>query len=322
MWWRRLFHRRKYEEELEKELRFHLDLHTNDLIAQGYSPEEARRQARIALGGKEQVKEMCRDARGTRWLSDMLQDLRYGVRILAKHPGFTVVATLALALGIGVNTAILSAVNGFVLRPLPVEKPEELVVPYWGRKTDAQVWGRFSYANYLDLREQNKSFSDLCAWSEASAGISSSESRNAGDSERAEVIWGELVSSNYFDVMGVKPILGRGFLPEEDRAPNAHPVTVISHSLWQRRFGADAGVVGKTIYLNGQPFTVIGVMPESFLGGAFYLRKAFWVPLMMAQKFSQQRKTSEGRQVNERRGVANDPKLPARHLGQHPCLPK
>src|SRR5918911_1824516 len=159
-WWHRLLRRRKHEEALEKELRFHLDQHTSDLIARGYSAEEARRQARLALGGPEQVKEKCRDVRGTRWLSDMLQDLRYGVRILAKHPGFTVVATLALALGIGVNTAILSAVNGFVLRPLPVEKPEELVVPYWGRKTDAQVWGRFSYANYLDLREQNKSFSD------------------------------------------------------------------------------------------------------------------------------------------------------------------
>ena len=168
-WWHRLFHRSKNEEELDKELRFHLDLHTSDLIAQGYSPEEARRQARLALGGPEQVKEMCRDARGTRWLEDLLQDLRFGARMLAKQPGFTAVAVLALALGIGVNTAILSAVNGFVLLPLPVEKPAELVSPYWGKKTDTQVWGDFSYPNYLDLREQNNSFSDLCAWTEASA---------------------------------------------------------------------------------------------------------------------------------------------------------
>jgi predicted permease len=150
---------------------------------------------------------------------------------------------------------------------------------------DRQVWGRFSYANYEDLRRQNQSFSDLCAWSETSAGISSSESRNAGDSERAEVIWGELVSANYFEVMGVKPLLGRVFFPEEDRTPNAHAVVVLGHSLWQRRYKADPGVVGKTIYLNGQPFTVVGVMPEPFLGASFYLRKAFWAPSMMSQKF-------------------------------------
>lgn len=215
----------------------------------------------------------------------MFQDIRYGIRMMRNAPGYTAVAVLALALGIGVNTAILSTVNGFVLRPLPVEKPAELVTPYWGRKTDTQVWGRFSYPNYVDLREQNKSFSDLCAWTDTSAGISSGESRVAGDSERAEVVWGGLVSGNYFDVMGVKPMLGRGFLPEEDRTPNAHPVVILNHSLWQRRFKADAAIVDKTIYLNGHPFTVVGVMPESFLGSEFYVRQAFWAPLMMAQKF-------------------------------------
>jgi ABC-type antimicrobial peptide transport system permease subunit len=145
--------------------------------------------------------------------------------------------------------------------------------------------GEFSYPNYADLRDQNTSFSGLCAWSQVSAGISSGESRNASDGEPAEVLWGELVTGNYFDVMGVKPMLGRGFLPEEDRTPNAQPVVVLSHSLWQRRFDADAAIVGKTIYLNGQPFTVVGVMPRSFLGSTFYLRQAFWVPSMMAQEF-------------------------------------
>jgi predicted permease len=285
-WWHRLLNRRKQEEELEKELRFHLEQHTSDLMARGHSPEEARRRARIALGGTEQVKEMCRDERGTRWVADLMRDLRYGVRVLAKQPGFTAVAALALALGIGVNTAILSAVNGFVLRPLPVEEPEELMSPYWGKKADAEGWGEFSYANYVDLREQNKSFSDLCAWDEVSAGVNSGESRNAGDDERAEVVWGELVSANYFDVMGVKPMLGRVFSPEEDRTPNTHPVAVISYPMWQRRFDADAGVVGKTVYLNGNAFTVIGVMPESFLGSTFYLRYSFWAPSMMAQKFN------------------------------------
>jgi predicted permease len=284
-WWARLWRAREMEEQLDKELRFHLEQHADDLIARGVDPEEARRQARLALGGPEQVKEMCRDARGTRWLDDLLRDLRYGVRVLAKQPGFTAVAVLALAFGIGVNTAILSAVRGFVLRPLPVDKPEELVAPYWGRKTDAQVWGRFSYPNYVDLREQNKSFSDLCAWSETSAGISPGESPGGGEGERAEIVWGELVSANYFDVMGVRPELGRVFLPEEEQAPNAHPVVVLGHSLWRQRFNADGAILGKTIYLNGHPFSVVGVMPESFLGGAFYLRKGFWAPLTASQKF-------------------------------------
>ena len=285
-WWQRLFRRRKLDEELEKELSFHLEQHTSDLIEQGYSPVEARRRARIALGGPEQVKEMCRDARGTRWLNDLLRDFRYGVRILAKQPGFTIVAVLTLGLGIGVNTAILSSVNGFILRPLPVEKPEELLAPHWGRKVDAQVWEPFSYANYVDVREQNKSFTDLCAYTWAAAGMSAGESHNAVEGSRSEVVWGELVSGNYFDVMGVKPILGRGFLPEEDRTPNTHPVVVLSHYSWQKRFGADPSIVGKSVYLNGTAFTVVGVMPESFLGSVFYFRQGYWVPLMMAQKFS------------------------------------
>ncbi len=285
-WWQRLFRRRTYESDLERELRFHLEQHESDLVAEGHSPEEARRLARIALGGPEQVREMCRDTRSTRWLADFVQDLRYGARVLVHRPGFTTVAALALALGIGVNTAILSAVHGFVLRPLPVANAEELISPYWGKRTDESVWGGFSYANYVDLRAQNSSFSDLCAWTEVSAGISSSaESRNAGDGESAEVVWGELVSSNYFDVMGVRPMLGRAILPEENLAPNARAVVVLSHSLWQRRFGADPAILDKTVYLNGQAFTVVGVMPESFLGSRYYIREAFWGPLMMGQAF-------------------------------------
>src|ERR1044072_7955330 len=199
-WWHRLLRRRKCEEELEKELRFHLEQHTSDLIAEGHSPEEARRQARLARGRPRPVKGLCRDARGTRWLWDLLRDLRYGVRILAKQPGFTVVAALALALGIGVNTAIVSAVNGFILRPLAADKPTELIAAHWGRKTDAQVWGEFSYPNFVDLRERHKSFCDLCAWTGAGAPVRSVERRGADDGDDAEVLWGELVSGNYFDV--------------------------------------------------------------------------------------------------------------------------
>jgi putative ABC transport system permease protein len=287
------------ENAIVEELAQDLDDCYEELLASGASEAEAYRAVLAELSGSELLARELRRVerrvapepiilgtnRRTNMFADLWRDLRFGARMLIKNPGFTAIAVLALALGIGVNTAILSAVNGFVLRPLPVEKPTELVAPYWGRKKDAQVWGHFSYPNYKDLRDQNESFSDLCAWASISAGISSSESRAAGEGERAEVVWGELVSANYFDVMGVKPMMGRGFLPEEDRTLNAHSVVVLGHSLWQRRFKADASVVGQTVYLNGLPFTVVGVMPESFLGSAFYLRQAFWVPLMMAQKF-------------------------------------
>lgn len=220
-----------------------------------------------------------------RWEDAMFQDIRYAIRMMRKAPGFTAVAVLALALGIGVNTAALSAVNGMALRPLPVEKPLELITPHWGSKNDAHVWGEFSYPNYLDLRDQNKSFSDLCASRETSGGISFGESRSADDDKRAAVVWGELVTSNYFQAMGVKPILGRGFLPEENLTPNGHPVVVISQPVWEQHFNADANILGKTVFLNGEQFTVIGVMPESFLGATYYLRHSFWVPAMMGQRF-------------------------------------
>src|SRR5689334_5138077 len=135
-------------------------------------------------------------------LADLWQDLRYGVRRLVKQPGFTLIVVLTLALGIGANTAILSMVNSFILRPLPVEKPDELVAPFWGGKKDAEVWGGVSYANYVDLRQRNQSLSGLLVWSLTWAGVSAGASAGAsGDSARAEVAFGELVSGNYFDVL-------------------------------------------------------------------------------------------------------------------------
>jgi len=213
---------------------------------------------------------------GTLW-----QDLRYGVRMLRQRPGFTVVALLALALGIGVNTTIFSAVNGFVLRPLPVKQPEEVVQVFWGSQREGEVWNNFSYPNFVDLREQNKSFSGLFAWQMLSVAISDSAGRAAEGNNRSDIIWGETVSGNYFDVLGVQPMLGRGFLPEEDRTPNTHPVVVLSQALWQRRFNADPAIIGRAVYLNGQAFTVIGVAPAWFRGVKFAIAQDFWVPLMM-----------------------------------------
>ncbi|PWT93435.1 MAG: hypothetical protein C5B55_04560 [Blastocatellia bacterium] len=220
-----------------------------------------------------------------RWEDAMFQDIRYAIRMMRKAPGFTAVAVIALGLGIGVNTAIFSAVNGFVMRPLPANDSDNLMWLHWGSKKDPTVWGEFSYPNYIDLREHSKTVSDACLWFETSAGISSGESRSQGDDERADLIWGEVVSANYFDVMGVKPILGRAFLPGEDLKPNGITAVVIGHKLWRERFHSDKEILTKTVFLNGHRYSVTGVMPEDFLGSVFFLRHSFWVPLNAAQDF-------------------------------------
>ncbi|HVG29351.1 MAG TPA: ABC transporter permease [Pyrinomonadaceae bacterium] len=255
MWWHRLFHRSEKEEELDKELRFHLDQHTSDLIAQGYSPEEARRQARLTLGGPEQVKEECRDARGTRWLEDLLQDVRYSARVMRKNPGFTAVAVLTLALGIGANAAIFSVVNGLLLRPLPYRDSERLAI-IWTHSPGANVaqdWP--SPGQFSAIKSLAGAFEDMALAQGASLNL-------AGESgaERVDAL---RVPSNMFTILGASPQLGRAFLPEED-APGKPPSVVLSHGLWQRRFGGDRGVLGRQLTINGQSYTVVGVMPADF----------------------------------------------------------
>ncbi|MCI0665300.1 MAG: ABC transporter permease [Acidobacteria bacterium] len=266
-WWHRLFRRKKTEAELEKELSFHLDQHTSDLIARGLSPEEARRQARLALGGPDQVKEKCRDVRRARWLSDLLQDIRYGVRMLLKHPGFTIVAVFCLALGIGANTAIFSFVNAAFFRPLPVAEPDRLI------SLSRVSEGPISYPDFTVLRESSDVLSALAVQKEMGVSF--------GNGTRSEVVLGSLVSGNYFDLLGIKPVLGRAFLPEEDRTPGLHPVVIISHNFWQSRFNGDPAVIGRTIVLNSHPFTCIGIAPAGFDGLSSPMKINLWVPVMM-----------------------------------------
>jgi predicted permease len=218
-------------------------------------------------------------------MHNLLKDIRYSLRSLAKHPGFIVVAVITLGLGIGVNTAILSTINGFILRPINVPRASEVVMPFWGSKKDTEVWGDFSYANYVDLRDQSKSFSGLLAWNMVQAGISESASRGSADGRPAEIAWGEIVSSNYFSVLELTPSLGRGFLPEDNLSQSSAPVLILGYKFWQRRFSSDPSIVGKTIFMNGRPFTIIGVGPKDYEGVKFAIRQDFWVPLMQQTKF-------------------------------------
>jgi predicted permease len=278
---RALFRRESVLRDIEEELRIHVEMETETNIKRGMPPDEARAAALGGFGNLGRNTELGYDIRGGGWLEDFWQDLRYGGRILLKKPGFTLVAAMTIGLGISANTAMLSIVNSLIIRPLPVDRPEELAQPFWGSRKDPEVWNSFSYLNYVDLRDQNKVFSGLLAWQMISAGISDSASRSADDNARAEIIWGEFVSGNYFDVLGVKMALGRAFLPEEDRTLDTHPVVVLGNTCWRRRFNSDPAIIGRTVYLNSHPFKVVGVAPASFEGVRFLFRQDFWVPLMM-----------------------------------------
>jgi predicted permease len=261
-WWHRFSRRKHMEEQLEKELRFHLDQNTADLIARGYLPDEARRQARLTLGGPEQVKEECRRARGTRRLEDLLQDCRYALRTLRQKPAFAAVAVCTLALGSGATTVMFTVINGVLLKPLPYPEPERLVkVEEQTKGITNYKWGdrwAFSNPNFLDCKREIRSL-DLAARRYGGGAV-----RGTGE---AEYVDGFQISSQLFAVLGVTPVRGRAFRPEEDR-PGSAPVIIISYGLWQRQFGGNPAAIGMPLVFDGKPDTVVGIAPSSFrLGG-------------------------------------------------------
>jgi predicted permease len=216
-------------------------------------------------------------------MNALWQDLRYGLRLLRKQPGFTLVAVVTLALGIGANTALFTVFEAFALKPLPLKDPES-IVRLSGRNRDGATQPLFSYTDYLDYRDRSNALAGLVAWNKIAATLGE-RPLGAGDDLSAlsgdyEYIFGQLVSGNYFSVLGAEMTLGRAFLPEEDRTPGALPVIVLSHSFWQRRFDADPEIIGKTLKLDGQPFTVVGVAGRAFIGTEPDAPQ-FWMPLMM-----------------------------------------
>jgi predicted permease len=206
-------------------------------------------------------------------MGNLLQDLRYGARMLLKRPGLTLIAVITLALGIGANTAIFSLVNTVLLRPLPVDKPEQLVSLNSTSPTGENNIPTLSYPNYRDYRDRNEVLAGLLCYRFAPISLS-----NNGVNER---MWSYLVSGNYFDVLGVKPALGRFFTQEDDKAPGAHPVTVITYNCWRKRFAGAGDAIGKSVIVNGRSFSIIGVAPQGFYGSEISYVPEMWFPMMM-----------------------------------------
>src|SRR6266508_4978275 len=277
---RALFFKSKMEDELQAELQFHLEREIEENIARGMTPEDARYAALRSFGGVELVKEESRDVRGVRLLEEVWQDLCYGARMLMKNYGFTLAAALCLGLGVGVNTAIFSMVHTLLLRSLPVPQADQLVV-----LTQDERNLPIPYRNFVRIRENNGVLSDLAAFEYVRFSF--------GNRDQSEFISGELVSGNYFDVLKLKPTLGRTFLPEEDRIPDAHPVVVLSHKFWQSRLSGDPNVIGRTITLNRHRFTVIGVAPQGFKGMVTPYLTSVWIPLMMSARVKHEIKRAD-----------------------------
>src|SRR5262245_33871581 len=254
-----LMRRGRLEREMEEEMRFHLEMQIEQNLASDMAAEEARYAARRQFGNQTWLKEVSREMWSLNSIETLIQDLRYGARMLWKNPGFTVVAILTLALGIGANTAIFSVVNGVLLRPLPYHEPERLVMVWADRPIMQAQTGLPDFpvtvADFLDWRDQNQVFEQMAAmegWR-----------MNLPDGGEPESVVGLRASASLFQLRGARCTVGRAFLPEEDRA-GAERVVVISHGLWQRRYGADPKLIGQKMTLDNETYTVIGVTAPDF----------------------------------------------------------
>jgi putative ABC transport system permease protein len=262
---RALLRKSEIERELDEELRYHVERQTEQNIRLGMSPGEAQQAALKSFGGVEQAKERSRDARGVRWLEDLWQDLRYGARMLVKNPGFTLVAMITLALGIGANTAIFSLVEALLLRPLPYAEPDRLVML---SEKGRNGWrNHIPYPNFSDWRERAQSF-------EGMASIRN-QSFNLTGVDKPVSLRGRTVNWNFFHLLGVQPQLGRLFVDEDDRRGAAR-TALLSDGLWKAQFGGDPGVIGRRLMLDGEPYEAIGVLP---LGFEYFQTDDLYVPI-------------------------------------------
>ena len=242
-----LFNKQHKDRELDEEIESHLQMHIEENVGLGMTPEEARLKAMIKLGGVESMKEAYRDQRGLPWFETSWADVRYGARQLRKNPGFTAVAVLTLAFGIGANTAIFSVVNSVLLRPLPYEEPGELVAAWEAPRPGER--NSVSPGAFLDWREHAEVFDSLSVVDETEKNLT-----GKGDPEK-----GIAMSASGLDMLRLHPVLGRTFFPQEDQ-PGNNKVVVLTHGFWMRRFGGNPNVVGQTINLSDEGYTIIGVL--------------------------------------------------------------
>ena len=270
---RALFRRGAVEEELDEELRFHFDHQVEKFVRSGVPIAEARRLARLSIGGLDQVKEQCREARGVHLIETFAQDIRYGLRMLRKSPSFTVISSLTLALGIGASTTVFSWIHAVLLNPLPgVAEPDRVVM--LETLTPDGDWKHTSYLDFRDLRR-------VCELVE-SMSVAKPLDLAVGDDDTTARVWGEAVSGNYFDLLRVSPELGRFFSTDEvDHEQNAHPLVIISHSYWSSHYDRDPHALGTILRINHFPYTIIGVAPEAFHGSMPGVTFDLWTPSTM-----------------------------------------
>ena len=274
---RSIFHKKRAELDLSEELQFHLQNQIDEYVAQGMNPKEARHAALRSLGGIEQAKEECRDERKVNLIENFLQDVRFGLRLLRRSPGFSLLAILCLTLGIGANAAVFSWIEGILFRPYPAVAHQERLVAIGGTSRDEPLGTPLSWPDFQDLQRS----CTLCE----TLFVSKITGTTLSIGDRAERTTGSIVSANYFDAIGVPLMLGRGFLPGEDQGQSAHPIAVISYQLWQGRFRGDPQIVGKTQRLNGVMHTIVGVAREGFYGTFVGWGMNFWVPASMEDIF-------------------------------------
>jgi hypothetical protein len=276
--WRNLVHRRRIERDLDEEVRAAFDLCVDERRRAGMKPDDAWRAASLEFGRVEAVKDGVRDVRAGAIVDAIRQDVRQAVRTLTRTPGFTAVAVLSVALGIGANSALFSLHDALMLRPLPVHEPAAIVTVTASSREDEISGAGMAYANFRDVRARARSFDGMVA----TALQSLSFARRRQDVREMRIAL--LVSDGFFDVLGVQAGWGRRFAADEGRVPGKDAVVVLGYDFWHNVLGGDPSIVNTVVVINGVDFTVIGITPERFTGLHQYIRPAFYVPLTMAAR--------------------------------------